>query len=189
VAKFLGIYSSRRFYSDWTMAVPIEKGRMSATWLDFKQAMHNYYKPTENLTLKNFRFRSLSQGKEEAFIAFCNRVEKEAKHCQFLCDSQECTAEATAVRDQIVFGMLSEDIREEALKNSWNLTKLRNEGMRLESAAKSAIEISGEARINRVARKYSRKNPKKNKGVSPESESKNTVACFLCGLSGVKRFL
>jgi len=55
VAKFLGIYSSRRFYSDWTMAVPIEKGRMSATWLDFKQAMHNYYKPTENLTLKNLK--------------------------------------------------------------------------------------------------------------------------------------
>jgi len=44
VAKFLGIYSSRRFYSDWTMAVPKEKGR--------------------------------------TFIAFCNRVEKEAKHCQ-----------------------------------------------------------------------------------------------------------
>ena len=114
VAKFLGINSSRRFYNDWTMAVPIEKARKSAVWLEFKQIMKEYYKPTENLTLKNFHFRSLSQGREKVFIAFCNRVEKEAKHCQFMCDSLKCTAESTAVRDQIIFGMLSEDIREEA---------------------------------------------------------------------------
>ena len=70
VAKFLGIYSSRRLVNDWTMASPIEKTRKEATWTQFKETMHAYYKPTENLTLKHFQFRSLHQVKDEAFIAF-----------------------------------------------------------------------------------------------------------------------
>ena len=158
VAKFLGIYSSLRLVSDWNMAVPVEKARKDATWIEFKEAMQIYYKPTENLTLKHFQFRSLSQAKDETFIAFCNRVEKEARHCQFQCDNAHCTALFTAVRDQIIIGTTNEEIREESLKNSWDLNSLRKEGMRLESAAKGASEISGEGKINRVYGKYSRKN-------------------------------
>ena len=59
VAKFLGIYASRRFVNDWTMASPVEKTRKEATWTQFKDVMQIYYKPTENLTLKHFQFRSL----------------------------------------------------------------------------------------------------------------------------------
>ena len=81
VANFLGIYSSRRLYSDWAAAAPVEATRKVATWTIFKAKMQEYYKPTENLTLKNFQFRSLSQEKDETFIAYCNRVEKEARHC------------------------------------------------------------------------------------------------------------
>eukprot|EP00111_Clytia_hemisphaerica_P017092 TCONS_00050618-protein len=47
VAKFLGIYSSRRLVSDWTMAMPTEKSRKDATWNQFKDTMDSYYKPTE----------------------------------------------------------------------------------------------------------------------------------------------
>ena len=32
VAKFLGIYSSRRLYSDWTMTETTEAVRKTATW-------------------------------------------------------------------------------------------------------------------------------------------------------------
>ena len=117
VGKFLGIYSSRRLYGDWTIADPSDKTRKTATWSHFVSKMKQYYKPTENLTLKHFQFRSLSQGREETFNAFCNRVEKEAKHCQFKCESDDCTAEATSVRDQIVIGTSNDEIREEALKN------------------------------------------------------------------------
>ena len=93
--------------------------------------MQDYYTPTENLTLKNFQFRSLSQERDEAFPSFCNRVEKYSKHCQFKCNDPSCTAESIAVCDQIVIGMLSDTIREEALKNSWSLADLRKEGMRI----------------------------------------------------------
>ena len=87
--------------------------------------MSDFYKPTENLTLKNYQFRSLVQEKSESFTAFCNRVEKEAKHCQFKCASTDCTAEMTAIRDQVVIGCSSDDIREEALKKSWEFAHLR----------------------------------------------------------------
>ena len=85
VAKFLGIYTSRRLYNDWTTVLPSEKARKEATWSQFKKLMCDFYKPTENLTLKHFKFRTLTQEKGEAFIAFCNKVEKESKHCQFQC--------------------------------------------------------------------------------------------------------
>ncbi len=185
VAKFLGIYSSRRLVSDWTMAVPVEKARKEATWTQFKDVMQTYYRPTENLTLKHFKFRSLCQEKGETFIAFCNRVENEAKHCQFHCESTNCTALSTAVRDQIVIGISSEEIREEALKNAWELGLLRKEGMRLESAAKGASEISGEGKINKVYGKYSRKNQNNRR---PDSSNKpKPTACFFCGLTGNKQ--
>ena len=88
-----------------------------------------YYKPTGNLTLKHFHFRSNIQKDSETFIAFCNRVLLEAEHCNF-----KCTAEDTAVRDQIIIGLESNDICQEALKKPWDLDTLRREGMKMESA-------------------------------------------------------
>ena len=35
-----------------------------------------YSKPADNPTLTNYRFRALTQSSEEAFPAFCNRVQK-----------------------------------------------------------------------------------------------------------------
>ena len=134
VAKFLGMFSSSRFQSDWRAAQPDENARKGATWEVFIDTMQTYYKPTENPTLKNFHFRSLTQHTSETFPAFCNRIDKEAKHCHFKCNSDDCTAENTAVRDQIVIGTHNNSIREEALKKSWDLTTLRTEGMKLESA-------------------------------------------------------
>ena len=53
------------------------------------------------------------------FITFCNCVLLGAKHCNFT-----CTAEDTAVRDQIIIGLKRNDIRQEALKKSWDLDTL-----------------------------------------------------------------
>ena len=160
VAKFLGLYSSRRLVSDWKAACPNERDRKKAGWSAFVKYMSDFYKPTENLTLKNYQFRSLAQEKSESFTAFCNRVEKEAKHCQFKCASTDCTAEMTAIRDQVVIGCSSDDIREEALKKSWEFNDLRKEGMHIESAAKGESAITGDV-INKLG-KYSLKNTKKN---------------------------
>ena len=154
VAKFLRLYSSSRFYSDWQASESNEENRKNATWQEFITKMRAYYKPTENCTLKNYLFRSLSQESNETFMAYCNRVEKESKHCEFNCPSETCTAEAIAVRDQIIIGLRSENIREEALKESWNLHDLRINGMRLDSAARGAIEITGDSSINKSSKSY-----------------------------------
>ena len=67
VSKFLGIYSSRRLYTDWC----------------FVDTMSAYYKPTENIPLKHFHIQSNIQKDGETFIAFCNRVLLKSKHCNF----------------------------------------------------------------------------------------------------------
>ena len=82
VAKFLGLFSTKRLYTDWMAAVPSETDRKAATWNIFKTKMREFYKPTENTTLTNFHFRQLSQNKDETFTLFCNRVESESKHCR-----------------------------------------------------------------------------------------------------------
>ena len=57
------------------------------------KAIKKYYKPTENQKLKHFHFRTITQLTDETFQRFCNRVEAEAKHCNFNCDSENCSAE------------------------------------------------------------------------------------------------
>ena len=83
VTKFLGLFSSKRFHTDWRAAVPDENQRDTSSWTDFVTSIHAYYKPTENATLKNFHFRELCRHTDETFTAFCNRVELEASHCYF----------------------------------------------------------------------------------------------------------
>ena len=173
VLKFIGMYSSRRFQTDWTAAQPDTNLRENATWTLFQQYMREYYKPTENSTLKNFHFRDLQQKSEETFTAFCSRVALEAGHCSFKCDSEDCTAQDTATRDQIIIGTRYQNIREEALLKSWDLQTLRTEGMKMESAMKSGSEIGGEE-VNRLG-KYSFKNTKQ------RQQQRQSRSCYYCG--------
>ena len=175
VIKCLGMYSSERLYDDWLVAEPDASKREKATWEEFKIAIQAFYKPTENLTLKNFQFRALCQESKETFVSFVNRVEKDAKQCNFKCESDQCTAETIAIRDQVVIGTISGRIREEALKNSWSLVDLRKEGMLIESASRGAAELSGENPMNKIG-KYSRKNKTR------QNQSNNSpISCYSCG--------
>ena len=89
VSKFLGMYSSSRLYTDWCVTAPEKKTRKNTHWCDFVEAMTAYYKPIENITLKQFHFQSNMQKDGETFIAFCNRVLVEVRHCNFKCTSAD----------------------------------------------------------------------------------------------------
>ena len=138
------------------MAEPLEATRKTATWDLFNAKMQEHYRSTENVTLKRFQFHSLTEDKDETFIAYCNCTEKKAKHFKFSCT--DLTAESTVVRDQIIISLIT--FTALALKHSWDLTKLQKAGMNLEIVAKGASEISGDSRVNKVG-KYSCKNLKK----------------------------
>lgn len=191
VKKLLGIFSSHKLYEDWCVAEPDEEVRSNARWPAFVKAIKDYYKPTENQTLKHFHFRTVNQIPDESFSRFCNRVESEAKHCQFKCNNENCNAEETAVRDQILIGTNNDEIRQEALKRSWTLSDLRQEGMKMESAARSGAQISSESSLNRVG-KYSFNNLKERKKAMVRPEKANLppnvnkkrgsqLNCFNCG--------
>ena len=59
LTKFLGVFSSARLHSNWQFTMRNEKARKIATWKDFPSAIKEYYKPMQNPTLKNFKFREL----------------------------------------------------------------------------------------------------------------------------------
>ena len=179
VAKFLGMFTSKHFYNDWVAAQPDETLRNNAGWADMIGYMKEYYKPTENLTLKNFHFRSLAQESGKTFAAFCNEVDKEAKNCSFKCHHPDCTAESTAVRDQIVYGTTNDKIREEALIRSWDLPTLWKEGMHMERAAKGAAELAGEP-INRMG-SYLHKNLRTKQPPQHKQPTLKPITCFNCG--------
>ena len=89
--------------------------------------MTQNHKPTENITLKQFQSRSNLQKENETFIAFCNRVALEAKHCKVICESPQCTTKETAVRHQTMTALKDNEIRQEALKRLQYLELLRKE--------------------------------------------------------------
>ena len=105
VRKLLGFFSTLRFQQDWKAAEPTEAER-NCTWAAFLTKMRTYYKPTENTTLRNFEFHSLTQLPAITFSAFSNLIEKEGKTCTFCdCDAtSDCNASEMAIRDQIVVG-------------------------------------------------------------------------------------
>ena len=74
-------------------------------------------------------------------------MQKEAIHCHFKCDHKHCTAEGIATKYQILIKLKDSDIRQEDLKKSWDLKQLQHEGMQMESAARSSLEIAGENEI------------------------------------------
>ena len=156
VTKFIGLFSSKRFHTDWRVAQPEAARRENTSWTDFKL--------------------------QETFTAFCNRVEKEAVHCYFKCAHDNCTADTIAIRDQIVIGTNCHNIREESLLKSWDLQQLRTEGMRMESALRGGTEIRGN-NVNRLG-KYSFKNMKQqlsSTGKSNIPKQRKPVSCFYCG--------
>ena len=97
VIKVLGLYSTQRLYSDWQLAEPSETERTKTGWDTFKTKMRAYYQPTQNLTIKHYQFRQLTQQKNETFSTFAIRVEKEAKHCQFKCTHDDCSSEDVSI--------------------------------------------------------------------------------------------
>ena len=174
VTKLLGMFSSHKLYEDWCIAEPEGSARDKAKWNDFVTTMRTYYKPTENHTLKHFHFRSISQNPDENFPRFCNRVEAEAKHCNFNCENGGCTAQEVAIRDQILIGTTDNAIRDEALKQAWSLKNLRIEGMKMESAARSGALLSGDSPVNKMG-KYS------NLKSGEHKTKQNTCSCYNCG--------
>ena len=174
VVKFLGLFSSQRFQKDWSAAQPDEALRDAATWTLFKQYMTVYYRPTENPVLKNYLFRSLTQGPDETITAWCNRVELEASHCQFKCDNPTCTSESISARDQIIIGTHIESIRDRAMMKNWDLATVRLEGMKIESASRGSSQIGTES-VNKVG-KFSYKNVK-----NQTDNQRSAITCHFCG--------
>ena len=173
VKKLLGFFATARLIQDWKAAEPNEVLSRDCTWDYFLQKLRSYYKPTENPIIRNFEFRQLVQAKNETFSAFCNRVEAAGKACTFCECNSDCSAVEYAIRDQIVIGTTSKNIRQKAMIKNWKLAELCQKGMKYESAAAGEEKISG-CDVNKVgAYSYQR--------MKTEKTKLSTKKCCRCG--------
>ena len=137
---FLGRYASPNLQRAFE-EVTDEDERSTISFKDMKTKLEAHFKTGSNTTLANFEFRKLSQKDEESFEVFANRVTHDARNCDFTCDSATCTVRATLARDQIITGVISDEIRKHALKNQWALQDLIKNGRQLEAASSGAAKM------------------------------------------------
>lgn len=124
---------SARFIED-IEAVASEPELKTVKIDDLIQKLRDWYRPAQNPTTKRFHFHRLAQRDEETFESFVSKVKSEAKSINFRCNSVGCDVQAAIIRDQIILGAASEDLRRRALREEWNLEKLEEEGRSVESA-------------------------------------------------------
>ena len=158
---FLGKFSSRNLQKTFEQVVA-ENQRSTITYEDMVTQLKTYFDGGRNKTLANFEFHKISQKDGESLDAFVTRVKMEASKCDFSCAHNDCSVRAVLVRDQIVIGTASDEIRKNALKNQWSLDELVKNGRALEAATYGASQIKQEhdsASVSRVGRpgKYSLK--------------------------------
>ena len=140
------------------------------------ELMKECYTPNSNKVKNHYLFHRITQQSNETFDDFVYRVKAEAEHYDFKCNNEECTVKDILIRDQILVGTNNETIREDALKNQWNLNDLLHKGQITESGILAASQIKTEQTydVNRAkAGVYSRKFSKKNK-------SSNQSSSFIC---------
>ena len=185
---FLGRFASRNLQRDYEDVVPLND-RANITFTTMVQRLQERYRPTRNHLLSNYEFHKLHQLNDESFDTFVNRVKHEAQNCQFSCESANISVPNIMIRDQIVIGTINDDIRQNALKNQWDLIALITNGRQLDAAAYSAQRIvadkTNESPINRIKKpgRYSRKNPQKS-NIDPKTSRK--FQCTNCSSKNCK---
>ena len=158
---FLGKFASRNLQREYE-EITNEQERTSMSFADMVKKIREHLKAGSNTTLANFQFNSLTQKEDESFDAFSIRIKNEARRCDFTCESETCSVKDTLARDRIIIGTNSDDIRQHALKNQWNLMDLIANGRRLEAASIGAKQIKAKDNLTEVRRvrqpgKYSKK--------------------------------
>lgn len=202
----LGKYSSRAFQKEFESLVAKEN-RNKTTFIELVQLMEEKYAPARNHILANYEFHRLVQ-QDENFETFSNRVTEQANSCQFKCDSADCNIPNIMIRDQLIFGTNNTEIRQQALKQQWNLKDLLKNARVIETATFSSQHMQDNSqksvsrvRPGRYSKKTRQKNSQQNLNSRPSTSTQCETcsnklchggkkclaygkACFLCGKSG-----
>ena len=126
---FLSRAVSDEFRDDFESAVP-ENDRVNITFSTLVTKMKERYTPSSNKVRNHYLFHRLPQNNSESFDDFTHRNQAESELCDFTCTHADCTVKKLLIRDQILVGTNNETIRQEALKNQWELDDLlKREGL------------------------------------------------------------
>ena len=191
---FLGKFASRNLQKDFEEAVASEE-RSTISYDTMITTMKQHYDGGRNKTLANFEFRKLNRGNEESMEAFAIRVKREAAKCDFTCASPNCYVPQTMMRDQILYGVVNDEIQKNGLKNQWKLAELIKNGRALEAASWGTKQLKQErdvtASVSRTKKPgmYSRKSRMSFKQPTQSSNSKSDEkreSCTTCSNKSCK---
>ena len=97
--------------------VPTPSGDTDDVYTVLKDALRHYFRPSVNLTAERHRFRQTGQQQGEPVSAFVARLREKAEICQFQSTSVN-TVENSQIRDQLIAGLQSADMRKQLLLES-----------------------------------------------------------------------
>ena len=133
--------------------------------------------PKKNPTFEGYQFRKILQREGEAFQEFVLRLETQVQRCEF-------TDRERQLRDQIVIGCLSSNLRKVALRENPNLDKLLELGKSEEHAVESSEAIQNtikeETETSYQTRFVKSKNRQQNN--SKFHKSARDRQCYHCGM-------
>ena len=146
---FLSCGVSDKFLDDFESTVT-ENEQTGIKFTNIVDKMTTRYTPNSNSN--HYIYHRLTQKPSETFDDFVHRVKSEAELCKFKCASNVCNVRDTLIRDQLIVGTHSEPIRQDALKNQWQLDNLIKNGRITESGVIAASEIKTETKydVNRT---------------------------------------
>ena len=99
-----------------------------------KDAIVSNFRPTTNLTSERHKFRQMRQHDAESVIAFVGRLRAASERCKFSSTDVD-SIENCQLRDQLIVGLRSNDIRRELLKSSsLTLAKATTDAVAMESS-------------------------------------------------------
>ena len=79
-----------------------------------KLALEQYFKPKENVTAERYRFRNRLQSMDESVTTYVSVLRDMARRCKFS-STETDTVENCLIRDQLIAGLRSPEIRRELL--------------------------------------------------------------------------
>ena len=116
---FLGKFSTRNLQKHLE-EISTEAERSEMTFTELCNRLRERFQLSSNTTLANFNFRKTVQASDETFDHFVMRVRDAAAGCNYKCGNA-CNVVETMIRDQIIFGTVSEEVRRLALHEQWDL--------------------------------------------------------------------
>ena len=144
----------------------------AAGYETLKASLTEYFEPHKNIDYETYRFRQSKQRDSETIDEFCTRLRQLSVTCEFHDKNRE-------IKNQILMGCKSGQLRRKALRDDMDLDNLLKAARTLELASSHAQEIEQSQNSSKFEKSHKISTSSHKKIVKKGESSKNP--CSYCG--------